>query len=33
MIVRAKLQDPWWGYTHIPTPGSAWREWRVAFEQ
>jgi hypothetical protein len=31
MMVRARVRDPWWGYTHIPTPGSSWREWRVSF--
>jgi hypothetical protein len=31
MVVRARLKDPWWGYTHIPSPGSTWREWRVTF--
>jgi len=31
MVVRARLFDPWWGYTQVSSPGSTWREWRVSF--
>lgn len=33
MVIRARLFDPWWGYSHVPSPGSTWREWRVTFRR
>jgi hypothetical protein len=31
MTIRARLFDPWWGYTQVSSPGSTWREWRIDF--